>query len=582
VSLLMDALKRAERARQAEAERAKAEGGPADEPRRELSLDPMEETGDAAPEPPEAETSEAGVETEDSLELTPAEVRREIESMIEPALEDSSEDWGAGESQPAPPGSGAGSGGDSLSLSLEYGDVPLDETGSTLPSIRVAQRSVQDYFDGTQSVSMSMEDVREAIDEQRAEAPSADPGDTTLDGDTTSRRRAQAVLDARAVAPKMSARNAALVAVLLLMAGAVASAGFLYKDRIVRLLEGGAPPLIAKAPPPAAAKPRQPAPAPTPAPAAGQGQSAAELAAAERRALLEAAARARAEEQALAEQARAQAAAAAESEQATLDESTEPASDPASTGASGGDGAVAAAAAAEPAARPEPDAASAAAVPLHEVLQQAQASGAMRSGPSSLRIAKRRGPSRTHRALVSAYDAFRRGDDDAAMTGYLRVLEREPRNRDAMLGVAALHMRAGAYEQAAGYYVAVLRRNPRDPAAQAGLIALQEDLDPVAGESRVKILLAENPRDPNLHFSLGNLYAAQERWPEAQQAYFNAYTLDSENPDFAFNLAVSLDRLGQGKPALAYYRRAAEIAAQRPAGFEPGVASRRIAVLETL
>ena len=118
--------------------------------------------------------------------------------------------------------------------------------------------------------------------------------------------------------------------------------------------------------------------------------------------------------------------------------------------------------------------------------------------------------------------------------------------------------------------------------AQAGLIALQEDLDPVAGESRVKILLAENPRDPNLHFSLGNLYAAQERWPEAQRAYFDAYTLDSENPDFAFNLAVSLDRLGQGKPALAYYRRAAEIAAQRPAGFEPGVASRRIAVLETL
>ena len=53
-------------------------------------------------------------------------------------------------------------------LSLEYGDVPLEDTASTLPSMRAAQRSVQDYFDGTQSVSMSMEGVDDAMEAEQA------------------------------------------------------------------------------------------------------------------------------------------------------------------------------------------------------------------------------------------------------------------------------------------------------------------------------------------------------------------------------------------------------------------------------
>ena len=141
--------------------------------------------------------------------------------------------------------------------------------------------------------------------------------------------------------------------------------------------------------------------------------------------------------------------------------------------------------------------------------------------------------------------------------------------------------RSGEYERAAGYYVEVLRRNPRDPAAQAGLMALQEDLDPLAGETRVKSLIADNPGDSNLHFSLGNLYAEQSRWAEGQQAYFEALSLEPDNPDFEFNLAVSLDRLGQRKAAHDWYRRATDMAGTRPATFPSSAAERRIAALGT-
>ena len=80
-------------------------------------------------------------------------------------------------------------------------------------------------------------------------------------------------------------------------------------------------------------------------------------------------------------------------------------------------------------------------------------------------------------------------------------------------------------------------------------------------------------------FALGNLYAAQARWSDAQEAYFEAYSRAPENPDYAFNLAISLEHLGQRQPALNYYRQAVEVAQSRPHGFDPAQAQSRIAEL---
>ena len=111
------------------------------------------------------------------------------------------------------------------------------------------------------------------------------------------------------------------------------------------------------------------------------------------------------------------------------------------------------------------------------------------------------------------------------------------------------------------------------------LIALTENIDPAAAESRVKTLLAAEPEAAHLHFTLGNLYAGQERWPEAQQAYFDAFRLDDENADYAFNLAVSLDRLLQRRTALDYYRLALDLATRRPASFDSASVTERIRVM---
>ena len=96
--------------------------------------------------------------------------------------------------------------------------------------------------------------------------------------------------------------------------------------------------------------------------------------------------------------------------------------------------------------------------------------------------------------------------------------------------------------------------------------ARQGDAD--SAESRLKTALSGQPDSPPLLFALGNLYARQQRWSEAQQAYFQAYAGEPDNPDIIFNLAVSLDRLRQGRLAAQYYRMALDAGDVRTAAFD--------------
>lgn len=185
----------------------------------------------------------------------------------------------------------------------------------------------------------------------------------------------------------------------------------------------------------------------------------------------------------------------------------------------------------------------------------------------------------TNPQIERAYAAFQLGDLAEARSQYQVALQRDVANRDALLGLAAIDVRTRNYELAESRYLRLLEADPRDAYALAGLMALRGQTDPVQSESRLKSMIATQPDVAHLHFALGNQYAAQSRWPDAQASYFRAFSLDPDNPDFAFNLAVSLDQLRQAKPALDYYRRALALAGTRPISFDRGQVSARVAEL---
>ena len=181
--------------------------------------------------------------------------------------------------------------------------------------------------------------------------------------------------------------------------------------------------------------------------------------------------------------------------------------------------------------------------------------------------------------LMAAYEALRLGNHEKAATLYGQVLSRTPNNVDAMLGLAAITWKQGRPNVASGYYGSVLELDPRNAHAQAGLIAILGNADPVAAETKLKQLIGREPSG-FLYFTLGNLYAERGLWSQAQFAYFQAYQLDPDNSDYAFNLAVGLEHLGQSRPALDYYRRALDLSFKKGrANFDQELAIERVGQL---
>lgn len=195
--------------------------------------------------------------------------------------------------------------------------------------------------------------------------------------------------------------------------------------------------------------------------------------------------------------------------------------------------------------------------------------------PSGMYIERQQVTDTITPALLDAYQAYQRGDYTTASQGYKEVLKRDERNRDALLGLGAIAQQQGQDQAAQHYYRQVLLLDPRDSVALGAMAAYSAN-NGVDTESQLKQMLSEQPRSAALNYALGNVYADQSRWGDAQQAYFNARMLEPSNAQFTYNLAVSLDHLGQSKLAAQYYQQALQLDSASNAGFDHAQAQRRL------
>lgn len=181
--------------------------------------------------------------------------------------------------------------------------------------------------------------------------------------------------------------------------------------------------------------------------------------------------------------------------------------------------------------------------------------------------------------LQDAYRLYQEGSLDTAASIYRQVLTIENNSRDALLGLAIIAQRQGQPESARAQYQRLLALHPRDSLALAGLLSLNGQQLTTPKISQLKAMLQEEPHAAHLHFLLGSEYAQQSRWPEAQQAYFQAYSYANGNADYAYNLAVSLERIGQVERALAFYERALHSIDRGTASFDRARLVQRITTL---
>ena len=182
--------------------------------------------------------------------------------------------------------------------------------------------------------------------------------------------------------------------------------------------------------------------------------------------------------------------------------------------------------------------------------------------------------------VSNGYDALRKGDWGTARRAYQAAAASDPTNVDAQLGLATIAAREGNRVAAVEHYRRTLELDPRNGTALAGLAALADFSRPEALEAQLRADLDRSPASPELHFTLGNVFAGQGRWTEAQAEYYEAHRLDPGSPEVAHNLAVSLDRLGQRRLAAAFYRRALDGARARSSALDTAAVARRLAEIE--
>lgn len=128
---------------------------------------------------------------------------------------------------------------------------------------------------------------------------------------------------------------------------------------------------------------------------------------------------------------------------------------------------------------------------------------------------------------------------------------------DPLLARAISAHQAGRLKEAATGYKSVLRKRPKDPDALHffGLLHFQRG----EGFEAVKLVmqsLAQAPGNPHAWNNLGNILVAQDKIPEAKEAYRRVTLLAPTMHEVWFNLAICLRDEGEFETAAQHFRTA--------------------------
>ena len=183
--------------------------------------------------------------------------------------------------------------------------------------------------------------------------------------------------------------------------------------------------------------------------------------------------------------------------------------------------------------------------------------------------------------VYAGYKAYMAGDFPTAEAAYRTALAENPNRRDALLGAAAVAVQQNRYEDALRFYQQQLSRFPQDEYAQAGILSLSiNNSDNPLFDSELNNLLRTYPNAAHLHFLKGSLCASRQQWAAAQISFFEAWRRDTQNPDYAFNLAVAMDHIQEPQEAIKFYQKALSSSNDHKVGFSIEAAQARIKELE--
>jgi Flp pilus assembly protein TadD len=180
--------------------------------------------------------------------------------------------------------------------------------------------------------------------------------------------------------------------------------------------------------------------------------------------------------------------------------------------------------------------------------------------------------------VMRGYKALQQNQFGQAREAYSQALTRNPTQRDALLGMAYAHHALGNTDQALSTLRRLVDLYPRDSDAMSAIYLISGG-DLQVEETRFKQLLERSESPAALHYTLGVLYFDQSRFGEAERAFSRAASIAPDQPDYAYNLALALDKLGRAREAARQYVVALNLANQSNAIFSRDLARARLKIL---
>jgi len=164
--------------------------------------------------------------------------------------------------------------------------------------------------------------------------------------------------------------------------------------------------------------------------------------------------------------------------------------------------------------------------------------------------------------VQSGFAAYQAGDYAGAAEHYRHALAVDENHRHALVGLAAALQKSAGPEEWIPVYEKLLALNPNDAVAASVLLAHQVRGNPQREITQLKVLLQKYPEVAVIHHALGLLAGEHGHWAEARLAFLNAHRLAPGDANYSFNVAVSMQHLGQYVPARSYYQLALATADQ--------------------
>lgn len=189
----------------------------------------------------------------------------------------------------------------------------------------------------------------------------------------------------------------------------------------------------------------------------------------------------------------------------------------------------------------------------------------------------------TAELLLAAYNAWQTGQLAQSEQLYRQILEKQPQQRDAMLGMLAVSQVNGSDQSVVEGYAQQLRRlYPQDKEVRfaTGRVLGELSSSP-ATETELKLAQRSSDNAAEASYRLGLFYVEQQRWAEAQAAFFEAVNRSPLQADYRLNLAISYDQLGKQRLALEHYQAALAQAGSVLAKSDQNMILERVAYLQS-